>query len=172
MLICLAAGGCASTGAPDGWLPVAEEAPQDPYGAWVTVEFQKWHDDRVLAGEFLAVDADSLYVLTSFAGSGDPVVGVSLTIVKKAKLASFDPQTGKAASWVTFGALTSLSHGLGAAVSVPLWVIMGSAMAGSHSRTPLENYPHLPWDELKKFARFPQGPPPGLHQLDLTPKYR
>jgi hypothetical protein len=170
-LICLAAGGCASTGAPDDWLPVADDAPHDPYGSWITVEFAKGHDRDYLKGEFLGVDRDSLYVLSSFASTGDPVIGVSLDIVKKARIASFDPQTAKAASWVAFGTLSCLSHGYGAAVTIPLWVILGSTMAGSHSRTPLENYPNLPWDDLKKFARFPQGPPPNLHQLDLHPKY-
>jgi hypothetical protein len=170
ILTCLAVVGCASTGAPDNWLAVAEDAPRDPYGSWVTVEYEKWHDEQFLAGEFLAVDSDSLYVLTSFAGTGDPVVGVSLGLVKKAKIASFDPQTGKASGWVLAGTLSSLSHGLGAAISIPLWIIMGSAMAGSQSRTPLENYPNLSWDVLTMYARFPQGPPPGIHQLDLRPK--
>jgi hypothetical protein len=170
ILTCLVAGGCASTGAPDNWLSVAKDAPRDPYGSWVTVEYEKWHDEQFLAGEFLAVDSDSLYLLTSFAGTGDPVIGISLDLVKKAKIASFDPQTGKASGWVLAGTLSSLSHGLGAAISVPLWIIMGSAMAGSQSRTALENYPDLPWDVLRMYARFPQGPPPGMHQLDLRPK--
>jgi hypothetical protein len=166
----LAAGGCASTGAPDNWLAVAEDAPRDPYGSWVTVEYEKEYDEQFLVGEFLAVDSDSLYVLSSYAGKDDPVIGVSLELVKKAKIASFDPETGKASGWVLAGTLSSLSHGLGAAISIPLWIIMGSAMAGSHSRTPLENYPDLSWFELRKYARFPQGPPPGIHQLDLRPK--
>ena len=39
MAVVLVAGGCASTGAPDDWLSTATEAPSDPYGSWVTVEF-------------------------------------------------------------------------------------------------------------------------------------
>ncbi len=170
ILIYLAVGGCASTGAPDDWLSTAQDAPQDPYGAWVTVELVKSHNERFLRGEFLAVDNDSLYVLSGVAGTGDPVIGVSLDVVKKAKIASFDPQTGNASAWVLTGTLSTLSHGLGAALTMPLWIIMGSAMAGSHSRTPLENYPNLTWDELRMYARFPQGAPSGLHQLGLRPK--
>jgi len=169
-VICLVAGGCASTGAPKGWLPEAKEAPRDPYGSWVTVAFANQYSEDNLAGEFLAVDADSLYVLEGYSGTRDPVTGVSLDLVRTAKIASFDPQTNLAAGWAVFGALTSLSHGWGAAVSVPLWIIVGSISAGSHSRTPLKNYPDYSWDELKMYARFPQGPPPGLHQLDLQPK--
>ncbi|MEN8006764.1 MAG: hypothetical protein ABFS42_07085 [Candidatus Krumholzibacteriota bacterium] len=170
LVSCLAAGGCASTGAPDDWLSTASEAPVDPYGAWVTVEFVDSHDEEELWGEFLAVDNDSLYVLAWTSSTKDPVRGVPLGMVKKAKIAHFDPETGQAIGWVTAGSLSTLSHGLGAAVSLPLWIIMGSAMAGGHSRAPLENYPDLGWSELNMYARFPQGPPPGLHQLGLRPK--
>jgi len=170
VLACLAAAGCASTGAPDDWLPIAHDAPRDPYGAWVTVEYIQPHDDQSLAGEFLAVDNDSLYVLTSIAGTDDPVIGISLDIVKQAKIAHFDPQTQYASLWVVTGTISSLSHGMAAAITMPLWVILGSTMAASQSRTPLENYPRLGWDQLKMYARFPQGPPPSLHQLGLRPK--
>ncbi len=171
LLICLVMSGCASTGAPDDWLPVAEEAPRDPFGSWITVDFQDEIQEDYLGGEFLAVDDDSLYVLTPYSRSGDPVRGIPLEAVKKAKIASFDPETGKAVGMVAMGSLVSLSHGLAAAISIPLWMIMGGAMAGSQSHMPLENYPDLPWSELKMYARFPQGPPTGLHQLDLQPKY-
>ena len=167
---CLAVVGCASTGAPDGWLPAATDAPRDPYGAWMIVEFEKSHDERFLAGEFLAVDEDSLYVLAGTAETADPVVGVSLEVVKKARIAHFDPQTGIAVGWVVAGTLSTASHGMGAAVTMPLWIIVGSVLAGSQSYMPLENYPNLNWDEFKMYARFPQGPPSGIHQLELRPK--
>lgn len=166
----LAAGGCASTGAPDHWLPTAAEGPTDPYGAWMIVEFVKSHEDEFLVGEFLGIDGDSLYVLTNFGPAHDPVRAVPLGIVKKAQIAHFDPQAENATGWVAAGSVSTLSHGLGAGLTFPLWIIFGSAMAGAHSRTPLENYPEITWGELQMYARFPQGPPPGLHQLGLRPK--
>lgn len=169
LLLIMTAGGCASTGAPDGWLPVANEAPQDPYGAWVTVEYVKTHSEQFLVGEFLAVDADSLYVLNPYL-SGDPVVGVSHDLINKARVASFDPETGQASGWVMAGTFSTLSHGLGAAITAPLWIMMGSAMVGGHSRSALDDFPDQDWAELRKFARFPQGPPPEIHQLGLVPK--
>ena len=172
LLVCLALTGCASTGAPDGWLPVPDEAPKDPYGSWVTVEFQDEIEEDFLRGEFLAVDSDSLYVLNPYSGSSDPVRGVPLGAIKEAKIVSFDPEMDKVVGWVAMGSVASLSHGLGAAISIPLWMIMGGAMAGSQSRMPLEIYPQLPWSELNMYARFPQGPPSGLHQLDLQPKFQ
>ncbi len=170
ILAWLACSGCTSTGAPRGWLSVAQDAPTDPYGAWVTVEYVKGHPTSSLAGEFLAVDGDSLYILVPDVGDGDPIQGVCLDIVKKAKIAHFDPENGKASGWVTTGSLSTASHGLGLAVSLPVWLIAGSTMAGSHSRTPLENFPNSSWHELRTYARFPQGPPPRLHELGLRQK--
>lgn len=166
----LSAGGCASTGAPDGWLSPAAEAPSDPYGSWVTVEFVESHEYDFLAGEFIAVDQDSLYVLSGLAPVEDPISAIPLGVVAKAKIAHFDPETGRIIGWVVAGSVSTLSHGLGAAITFPIWTIMGSAIAGGHSRAPLENYPNLTWSELRMYARFPQGPPPDLHQLGLRPK--
>lgn len=165
----LLAAGCATTGAPSNWLPVPEDAPRDPYGAWITVEFVDSKSDQVLAGEFLAVGPDSLFVLVNVVGL-DPVFSVALSEVAKATIAHFDPETGKASNWVATGSLASLSHGFGALISLPLWLIGGSSMAGSQSRTPLEYYPESPWEELRMYARFPQGPPPNLHRLGLRAK--
>jgi len=167
---CLGLSGCAGTGAPDGWLPVVAEAARDPYGAWITVEFDQPYDKLELRGEFLAVDNDSVYVLLDHPGAADPVVGVSRMQIKKARVASYDPETYKAGGWVAAGAIGSLSNGAGAVISLPLWLIMGSATAGGHSRTALESSPDTPWFELRKFARFPAGPPAGMRELGLRGK--
>ena len=175
---CLATAGCAGTGAPDKWLSAADDAPRDPYGAWVTVEFVKGTayesvvagSGGLLRGEFLAADADSLHVLTGTDAIDGRIVSIPLTIVKKARIAQFDPETGSAAGWVAGGSISTLSHGIGAGITLPLWIIAGSAMAGAHSHTPLEDYPKASWEDLKMYARFPQGPPPGFHELGLRPK--
>lgn len=170
LAVLAAVGGCASTGAPKDWLPEATEATRDPYGAWIAAEFPGPQQDLLLEGEFLAVDRDSLYVLSGYVPLDDPIVSVPLVLVEKAKIAHFDPQMARVNGWVLAGSLSTLSHGLGAGITLPLWVIMGSALAGGHSRTPLENYPNLTWEELRVYARFPQGPPPGMRKLGLHPR--
>ncbi len=169
---CLTLGGCAKTGAPEGWLPVAERAPREAYGAWVTVEFVKTHHLRYLGGEFIAVDIDSLYVLVTDGGLGGPVTGVPLGLVRKARIAHFDPETGKASGWVAAGTISTLSHGLGAGISMPLWLIIGGTLAGGQSYSALEDYPASNWHELRMYARFPQGAPPGLNEMVLRQKIR
>jgi hypothetical protein len=123
-----------------------------------------------LEGEFLAVDEDSLYVLVGYGPHSEVIRTVARAWVEKARVAHFDPQTGRIAGWTVVGALSTASHGLVAGVTFPLWVITGTALAASHSRTPLENYPNLPWEELRRYARYPQGPPPQIRQLGLHSK--
>jgi hypothetical protein len=163
----LTLGGCSSTGAPNGWLPTAEEAAWDPYGAWIKAELYG-EDDRVLSGEFLAVGPDSLYVLVVGANMENVTTALPLDQVKTVKVASFDPKTGDLSGWVVVGSISTLSHGMLASVTLPLWVIGGSIMVSSHSQTPLESYPNWQWDELRQFSRFPQGPPPDIMGLDLV----
>lgn len=159
--------GCASTGAPPGWLPTAEEGPRDCYGAWISVRQEAGHGGRTLVGEFLAVGQDSIFVLDC---SSDAILAVAHDQVKDARIAFFDPRTGQASGWVATGSISTLSHGLGAALSLPVWLIAGGASAGSHSRTPLAYFPDRPWQELRMYARFPQGPPPGIRELGLRRK--
>jgi hypothetical protein len=170
--------GCASTGAPDYWLSQAREAPRDPYGGWVTVRFVKDAEierfntagERRLGGEFLAVDADSLYVLTGLDSVNCRMVGIPLTIVDRAKVAQFDPETTSASAWIFAGGLSTLSHGWALVFSLPVWLLGGTLMVQSHVEAAMENYPVVSWNHLAKYARFPQGPPPGIHEMDLRPK--
>ncbi len=167
---CFLMAGCASTEAPEHWLSPAENAPQDPYGAWMTVEFPRSAPRKSLSGEFLAVDRDSVYLLVDAMAATDPVVGIDLAKIWRASLAHFDPQTEKAGGWVVAGSISTLSHGWFLIASLPVWIIAGSTMAGSLSHSPLENSRDRTWDELAKYARFPQGPPPHIHELGLRPK--
>lgn len=169
-LASLALAGCASTGAPRGWLPEPDLAQRDPYGAWIGVELVPPRGAELVRGEFLAVDRDSVYVLVSVPEGEDPVAGIAREQVRGAKIAYFDPQMGKASAWVAGGTLGSASHGIVGLISIPVWLIAGSSIAGGQSRTALEYYPDRTWGELRMYARFPQGPPAGLHKLGLRSK--
>lgn len=169
LLAALAVAGCAGTGAPDGWLPEAAESLRDPYGAWVTLAFVEPHDDRLLAGELLAVGADTVFVLTGFAAQGR-MVGAPRRLVRKATVGHFDPRTDQPGGWVALGALSTLSHGVLLVATAPLWAAIGGAATSGHAHAALANYPDKTWEELAMYARFPQGPPPGLWGLGLRPK--
>ncbi len=164
-LLLLAVGGCASSGAPKGWLPVPGESGPDPYGGWITIEYGE--PPNTLAGEFLCVDFDSLYVLVDHAGADAEVDCIPTADVVEARIAYFDAQVGQAAAAVAGGALASVSHGFYVLISAPVWLVIGGSMAGVHSYAPLADYPDHDWEVLRRFARFPQGVPVGLRGLGL-----
>jgi hypothetical protein len=162
VMLALAATGCApGTGAPRGWLPEAEQSLHDTYGGWLRLK-SDGDPQQTLQGEFLAVDADSVYLLTAAGFAAVPVKAV-----ESATVAGYDPQVGSVRSWVAGGSLAALSHGIAAIFSVPLWLGVGTAAAHAQARVAIVPLRHHDWDGLRRYARFPQGPPPAIRSLRL-----
>jgi hypothetical protein len=166
VILAVACSGCTpSTNAPRGWLPVAVDSPLDAYGGWIKLTYED-RGRQTLKGEFLAVDADSVYVLAAAA-----VVTVPVAEVRKATVAGYDPRGGNVSAQSVFGALTSFSHGVFAIISIPLlWVGGGNAATHMHAREAIVRLHGRNWSPLHRFARFPQGPPPDLRALGLRPR--
>jgi hypothetical protein len=167
ILPAVAAMGCASTTAPPGWLPIAEEAQSDVYGAWIEVACQDRSARGRVEGELIAAEPDSLFVLSD-AG----LVGVPVAAIAKAKLTAYDSKAKLLSSGTFVGAVTTPSHGFFLIFSAPVWIIMGSASSVAVSRTPqITHSPKSPRiEDFRKFARFPQGLPPNLDREELEPK--
>ena len=60
--------GCATSYAPDDWLPDTDDVPQNAHGGWITVvtqELKSQSDEEWMqyGGEFIALDEDNVYVL-------------------------------------------------------------------------------------------------------------
>ncbi|MFH1842419.1 MAG: hypothetical protein ABIF77_04375 [bacterium] len=159
----LGLGGCATTGAPDDWLPPVMSAASDPFGAWIHVTCSEvsWPSRE---GEFIAVGADSIYVLRAHTLHAIPREKVT-----RARLAFFDPGQ-KAAGWSAAGALSTLSHGLVLVISLPFWLAGGLPIANLHTKEAIALHPEKDWPELRQYARFPQGPPLNIHRLQLRSK--
>ena len=68
------------------------------------------------------------------------------------------------------GALSTASHGVGLIISFPVWILIGSISTATQSYTPIQKFPVKSWDELIKYARFPQGLPRVLELGKLEPK--
>ncbi len=155
--------GCASTTAPRGWLPSARETQKQAYGAWISVEYDTCAGcpDRI-DGEFIGVSSDSIFVL-----SKDGLTPVPTEQIKRAKLATYDAEHWILELWTVGGSLSTVSHGAFLLFSFPVWVISGSIATASQSRAPIEKYPRKPWEELRIYARFPQGLPKGFTEASL-----
>lgn len=156
--------GCARNYAPDNWLPTEEASQQTAYGGWARLE---WGHGMEAQGELIAVTADSLFVLTEISMSG-----LALDEVDAIQVMSYESGASVLGTWTLLGSLSTISHGVGLLISLPVWLISGSAAASTQSRAPLTSTrtPLLDWEKLRPYARFPQGIPSGMDRGLLAPK--
>jgi len=154
------AGGCASNPAPQGWLPKAVVAQRTTRGGWIVVERKKDAPGGRVAGELIAVEEDRIYVLDD---SG--LQTVERGSIEKMNLAGYATDGAALGGWAALGTLSTLSHGKFLVLTAPLlWLAGGIASAADESRGGFAK----PGD-FQKYARFPQGLPPGLDADALGP---
>ena len=170
LILFLLTAGCATSYAPDNWLPETDKVPQNNYGGWITVivdESKDETEEKVMqyGGEFIAVDTLNIYLLYD-----------SLYVIQRNKILNSiieldEKNTGAYAAWVTGGSLLTLSNGWYAGITFPLWMVAGiPATSGESFRDRYEtDYPdEFYWDEVKIFSRFPQGVD-GLNLTEIRP---
>ncbi len=162
---------CASARAPRGWLPDAKQAQQETYGAWIWVEYSRGSAKETAEGELIAVKPDSIFILTQ-AFAQDTLVAIAESEIELGRLTAYDAKDRLLAGWTAVGSLTTLSHGFGLLATLPLWVVSGSIATVAQSFAPIEELPVESWDDLKKYARFPQGLAEGLDRRTLKSKWR
>jgi hypothetical protein len=156
------AAGCAPNPAPAHWLPTADAAQASPFGAWIQLEYAPAGPTFPAGGELIGVGDDSVFVLPP----EQTLVAIPKAAVRQATVAVFDAQWSRLAVWTLLGSLSTASHGAFLVLSFPVWVIGGSLAAGSASRAPLHDA-EANWQDVQKFARFPQGLPPDLNRATL-----
>lgn len=149
---------CASNPAPRGSIPKPLDAPSDPYGAWIEVTLTG-PAETVVAGELLAVEGDSIFVLEpDSVVRAIPIVGVGTAIV-----ATYQPQTEWISAWAALGTVSTISNGAFLILTAPAWLIGGTVAANAESRAPLRKIKRgQSWDGVSIFARFPGGLPQDL----------
>ena len=171
--------GCAASVAPEGWLPYAQEAQQEAYGGWLDMEVGSHGVTSGVRGELLAIGEDSVFTL-----SGETVTATALASVQRAKLEVYDSRSGVVAGVAVLGTLLTATHGFGLILTAPLWVIVGTVSSAGlshegkhrietpvrHDETTVASNPgpaRESWRDLRLYARFPQGMPPGLDRTQL-----
>jgi len=173
IILSVLAAGCATTYAPDDWLPETDKVPQSNYGGWITLIVDESNDESEeklmqYGGEFIAVDTANIYLLYD-----------SLFVIPKEKIQNSvieldQKNTGAYAAWVAGGSLLTLSNGFYAGITFPLWMVAGiPAASGESFRDRYEQeYPdEFYWNEVKIFARFPQGVD-GINLFELEAIYK
>ena len=167
--LAIALTGCATNPAPRGWLQPARAEAAAAFGAWVVV-------NQDVAGELIAVAAESLYVMPEQGG----LVAIPRDSIHLLRTAGYASESGQLATWTTLGTVGTASNGWWAAISAPAWVLVGSLATSSQSHAPIHDYrasrgvglPNQDWDALRPLARFPQGWPDGITPGDLRPRSR
>ena len=160
--VALTVSGCASTKAPSGWLPDARQSAYEASGGWIAAQVGPRDSSREVRGELIAVQGDSVFVLTVAGFEAIPAARI-----RAAQVASYDVNWGILSGWWVAGTLSTASHGWLLIVSAPIWILTGSLSTAAASRAPIVRYPDRAWYELGSFARFPQGLPPGLDRSAL-----
>ena len=169
--------GCAGNNAPAGFLASPDETARTAWGGWISLEFASTPEPtdprpaaRVsrLEGELIAVGEDSVYVL---AAGG--VTAVSVASVRRATLTAYDSKAGELGAWTLVGTLSTLSHGVGLIISAPLWLATGITATSEQShKGRVSGTERRSWEDMRPFARFPQGLPPALDHAALRPRPR
>jgi hypothetical protein len=156
---------CMATPGPKGWLPSPKEALSDTFGAWMIVEYSSEAGNKTAEGEFIALEKYQIYLLTGYGLETISTINVqhvTLAVYKEERIAR---------TWTLLGFLSTASHGYYAAASAPLWLLIGIYNASAESTSGITDSDVVDWDEIQKYARFPQGIPQGvdLRQLKRKP---
>lgn len=152
---------CATTSAPNHWLPEKEKADQQSFGGWITIEKV---DKLTIRGELISVSDSGLYVMTF-----DKLVFTGNDSISTAKLGKYE-ETNPVAVWGLMGTLSTVSHGFYLVFSAPIWVVLSTTMASNYSENKIIEYPKNKLADFKNYARFPQGLGRQIDPSKIKPK--
>ena len=167
LTILISVNGCVIPSAPNKWLPSFEETQTQAYGGWIEVTHSSDASQAASSsakGELIALSVDTVYILA------ETLQAIPKTQITKARLVIYDSEADELGVWTTVGALSTLTHGYGLVLTLPIWITSGGIASSIQSRKPVIDYPKSIWDDFKPYARFPQGLPEGLDPTQLKPK--
>lgn len=154
-LLSLIVPGCVYNPAPAGWLPTPAEAPDDAHGAWIVLTLG---NDSSIAGEFLAYERDTVWLLRQ----DGRVRAEAVAPLKTAQVMWYDSQLGNVGLITLAGAASTFSNGVFLVLTMPIWIIAGTATAASDSKVPAVNPARTGWEAANIYARYPAGLPSNL----------
>lgn len=141
---------------PPAAVPNVQAFDREVYGGWIVVSYPKSAKRPKTAGELIAVVGDQLSVLTA---TGAVSIARSDIDTATVVLFSGDLQIN---SRITGAMVSTLSHGVLLAATIPLWSLTAAATHVAYDRFAEITYPDVAWESLRRGARFPQGLPKGL----------
>lgn len=141
------------------YLPPAEDVGTAPHGAYIFVDR---NSGPIVAGELIAVDSMKLYV---WVGPGNKKYYENPIAVSRDDIYYFslhyarNPHYG----WtIPLFTAATISHGWLLILTAPINLIATIAVTVAGESAYQYNNKDIPWEDLRMFARFPQGIPPGF----------
>lgn len=167
-VVCALLSGCAANTAPRGWLPEAESAQTEAFGAWTEIKYMDSASvkPRDVDGELIAVDNDSLYLLDLAGVRAYPLSGIP-----RGKVTLYESGASALGYWTLLGTLSTASHGFVLIISAPLWMLTGIVATANASYVSQFDFPDNSWTTLRRYARFPQGLPQPVDRSALKPRF-
>jgi len=144
------------------YLPLPENAPRDPYGAYVHVDFLKTND--LYEGELLAIEGDSLFLVTP----ASQFIGIHRAPIYSVLANTFnggDKATRLGLATTALVILAPFTVGFYSLLAMPLYLIVGLVEANNAATASRVAYysddaeAGLSWKLLARWARFPGGLP-------------
>jgi len=108
-------------------------------------------------GELIAIDSNTIVVLTATTNN---CIAVDINDIKRFKLRYAKPQYRGLI--IPIYTLAAMAHGLGAAITVPISLIVTVSVAATGKSAFTYNNKNMTYEKLKMYARFPQGIPPAI----------
>ena len=156
---------CYTIKAPQGSVPKRGDITTDAFGGWIALSLTSGQSS--IEGEFIAVSNDSLYVIV-----GDKVERHAIRDISSARVVLFNTESNAYAIWTFLGSVATISTGSFIIFTLPIWLISGTSITTAEaSRINFYDYPDYNWEQLIKYARFPQGMPQGMDIIDLKPRF-
>lgn len=143
------------------YVPKLEEVPFSAYGSHIEI---KQLSGAEIEGELIAVDSKTLFVLTA-ADSIKKLHNLPVSDIEKFKLTYAQP---KSYAWtIPVYTLSTLSHGYFALFTAPVNAVVTSVVTARGANAFTYNEQVMSYEELSKFARFPQGIPPKIDTASI-----
>lgn len=137
-----------------GYLPSSDKIDVNQNGSYINIMLKT---TKGIYGELIAIDSNNIVVLSE---TTSKCQSVSINDVKRFKLQYAKP---KHYGWtIPVGILLPLIHGWYSAITIPVHLIVTISVTSGGEKAFKYSEKNMTYDNLKMFARFPQGIPPNI----------
>ena len=155
---------CSTVNAPQGSVTKRNGLATDAFGGWITLSIIG--DKGSIEGELIAVDTGSVFVMSS-----DKIQIFPKSDISTARIILYKNESNNFLAWTIIGSLATISNGGFLVFTLPITLVTGIAtISGEKKRINFYDYPGISWDEVSKYARFPQGINNKINISEIKPR--